>query len=112
MAYARIENIKDNSQPLDDFTNSAEFQLLLGEMGWDDAIDRYEDMPEYDKTLYMRLSEELRADIASGRVQIPTGKGGSSRKPSVPKIAKSQDDSNLPTLERLKKGSFTFDDSE
>ena len=83
-------------------------------MGWDDAYDRYEDMPEYDKTLRMQLRQQLIADIESGRVQVPTPKSGNRRKPSVSRITnpQSQMDSNLTTHERLKKGGFTFDDEE
>jgi hypothetical protein len=68
---AIIESKKGNCQPLDEFINSDEFQSLLGEIGWDDAYDRYQDTPEYDKTLRIRLHEQLNKDITSGKVQIP-----------------------------------------
>jgi hypothetical protein len=94
---AIIETKKGNYQPLDDLIASAEFQSLLGAMGWDDAYDRYQDMPEYDNTLTLQLNEQLTRDIIAGKVQIPASK------PRTSKHSTPDADTNLNILRKLTK---------
>ena len=98
--HAIIESKKGNYQPLDDFITCDEFQSLLGEIGWDDAYDRYQDMPEYDRTLSLQLHEQLNADIISGKIQVRLNKPRTSKHSAI------QDDNiSLDTLVKLNKDS-------
>ena len=36
-----------------------EYSQLMGDMGWDDVIDRYEDHPNYDKSFRLRLAQQF-----------------------------------------------------
>lgn len=51
--------------------NSQEYKRLFGDMGWDDAFDRYEDTPGYDPTLRDQLIQQFQADAATGRFPTP-----------------------------------------
>jgi hypothetical protein len=35
------------------------YKELMGDMGWDDVLDRYEDHPNYDNSLYLMLHEQF-----------------------------------------------------
>ncbi|MDQ7034768.1 MAG: hypothetical protein Q9P01_08000, partial [Anaerolineae bacterium] len=93
---------KGNHQLLDDFMASTEFQTLLSAIGWDDAYDRYQEMPQYDSTLARQYHEQLKADIVSGKVQIPTGKPHTSKD-----YIGQDDDISLDTLVKLTKDKVT-----
>jgi hypothetical protein len=56
---------------IDEFINSEAYQSHFGDMLWDDVIDRYEDTPGYDNSLWIELHEKLQDDIANGRVILP-----------------------------------------
>jgi len=43
---------------IDTFIESEEYKRIFGDMLWDDVIDRYEDTPGYDNTLWMALASE------------------------------------------------------
>ena len=102
MERAIIEAKKGNPKSLDEFIASDEFQSLLGEIGWDDAYDRYQDMPEYDSTLTRQLHKKLQQDISSGKVQIPTNQLRISRHNSV-----QDDDISLETLTKFNKAKIS-----
>lgn len=93
---AIIEVKKGNSQPLNDIAESDAYYALFGDMLWDDALDRYEDSPAYDLTLRIKLHEQLQADIAAGKVQLPSN-------PSKKQPADDEEiDNNKPDLVILK----------
>ena len=51
--------------------NSQEYKRLFGDMGWDDAFDRYEDTPGYDPGLRDQLLQQFQADEAAGLIPAP-----------------------------------------
>jgi hypothetical protein len=42
--------------------DSDEYRHVFGEMGWDEAFDRYEDSPSYDPTLRRALLAQLQVE--------------------------------------------------
>lgn len=67
--------------PVDAIINSDEYQRLFGVMSWDDAYDRYQDAPGYDRTLTKALHEQLREDLKIGKVTLPDTQN--KRKPAL-----------------------------
>jgi hypothetical protein len=53
---------------IDEFIDSEAYRNHFGNMLWDDVIDRYEDTPGYDNSLWIELHEKLQDDIATGQI--------------------------------------------
>jgi hypothetical protein len=62
----RRGNSQQSREVLKGLIQADEYQPLFGDMVWDDALDRYEDMPEYDDSLRKRLLEQLEKDMRAG----------------------------------------------
>jgi hypothetical protein len=64
-------NQEASDQMIDDIYHSDEYRHLFGDMGWDDALDYYEDTPEFDWSLRKAISEQLQEEFQSGLISMP-----------------------------------------
>ena len=73
----RRGNSQRSREVLNSLLHADEYQGLFGDMVWDEAFDRYEDMPEYDDSLRKSLIEQLEKDMRGGFV--PTLENGTNK---------------------------------
>jgi hypothetical protein len=62
--YSMVYSEPGKHDFIDDLEASDEYKAVFGDMLWDDAYDRYEDTPGYDRSLKLELKAKLAA--ASG----------------------------------------------